>query len=250
MGYSRDKRLLEQQKDGLKFVIICEDNMETGLELDTRSKLLKAAVVQFGKFGFAGTSVRKIADDAGVNHGSIKYHYSSKDDLWRAAVAYLYGLLDEAVHKDEAEWKNMSPREQIINSATNYIRFSAKHPELSRIVFFETMHESERLEWLTENFIRPYTSRAIARVALAQEQGVYVDDVPAMNLHYVNIAAAKNIFLMAPEIKRAFDIDVFDDDQIEQHIDAVLKLTMRPEHAEEKPSPDGTDTDKNFSNVT
>ena len=210
--------------------------METGLELDTRSKLLKAAVVQFGKFGFAGTSVRKIADDAGVNHGSIKYHYSGKDELWRAAVAYLYSLLDEAVHQDEHDWQNMTPREQIVNSVTNYIRFSAKHPELSRIVFFETMHESERLEWLTENYIRPYTSRAIARVALAQEQGVYPDDVSPMHQHYINIAAAKNIFLMAPEISRAFDVDVFDEGQIEQHIAAVLKATMLPEGGDNSPS--------------
>ena len=210
--------------------------METGLELDTRSKLLEAAVVQFGKFGFAGTSVRKIADDAGVNHGSIKYHYSGKDELWRAAVAYLYSLLEKSVHQDEHDWKNMTPREQIINSVTNYIRFSAKHPELSRIVFFETMHESERLEWLTENYIRPYTSRAIARVALAQEQGVYPDDMSPMHQHYINIAAAKNIFLMAPEISRAFDVDVFDEDQIEQHIAAVLKVTMLPEGVDNSPA--------------
>lgn len=203
--------------------------METGLELDTRSKLLKAAVAQFSKFGFAGTSVRKIADEAGVNHGSIKYHYSGKDELWRAAVAYLYGLLEEAVHRDEAQWKDMTPRQQIINGASNYIRFSAKHPELSRIVFFETMHESERLDWLTENYIRPYSSRAIARVALAQEQGVYSADIAPMHLHYINIAAANKVFLMAPEIKRAFDIDVFDEDQIEQHIEAVLKVTLLPE---------------------
>ncbi|WP_373492463.1 TetR/AcrR family transcriptional regulator [Parasphingorhabdus sp.] len=206
--------------------------MGTGLELDTRSKLLEAAVVQFGKFGFAGTSVRKIADEAGVNHGSIKYHYSSKDELWRAAVAYLYKLLEEAVHQDEAGWENMSPREQIVNSATNYIRFSARHPELSRIIFFETMHESERLDWLVENFIRPYTSRAIARAALAQEQGVYRADVSPMYLQYINITAAKNIFLIAPQIKRAFDIDVFDEDEIERHIEAVLKITLLPDEKE------------------
>lgn len=216
--------------------------MATGLELDTRSKLLEAGVAQFARFGFAGTSVRKIADEAGVNHGSIKYHYSTKDELWRAVVAYLYGLLDEAVHRDESEWKNMSPREQIVNSATNYIRFCAKHPELSRIVFFETMHESERLEWLTENYIRPYTSRSIARVALAQEQGVYPSDIAPMHVNYINIAASKNIFLMAPEIKRAFDIDVFDEDQIEQHIEAVLKITLLPNSRNDENSARNTET--------
>lgn len=220
--------------------------METGLELDTRSKLLKAAVGQFGKFGFAGTSVRKIADEAGVNHGSIKYHYSNKDELWRASVAYLYALLDKAVHQDEAEWKNMTPRERIINGTTNYIRFSAKHPELSRIVFFETMHESERLDWLTENYIRPFTSRAIARTALAQEEGVYAADIPSMNLHYIMIAAAKNVFLMAPEIKRAFDINVFDDEHVNAHIDAVLKLMLLPA---DRASEDNSDRKKNKNDL-
>lgn len=224
--------------------------MEHGLELDTRSKLLKAGVVQFGKFGFAGTTVRKIAEEAGVSPGSIKYYYSGKDALWRAVVAHLYGLLESTVHKDDAKLKDKSPREQIIQGWVNYIRFCAKYPELSRIVIFETMHESERLEWLAENFIRPHASRGIAETVWAQEQGVYVDGVPPMNLHYANTAIAKNIFLMAPEIKHSFDIDVFDDDQIKQHLETALKLTILPEKDGGEPSEDNSKSALDFLDST
>jgi len=53
-----------------------------------------------------------------------------------------------------------------------------------------------------------------------------------MYLQYINITAAKNIFLIAPQIKRAFDIDVFDEDEIERHIEAVLKITLLPDENE------------------
>lgn len=208
--------------------------MSTGLELDTRSKLLKAGVTVFGKVGYAGASVRQIADLAGVNHGSIRYHYASKRDLWCACISYLYGLMEKAVHHDEAQWAAMTPRERIINATINYIRFNANYPELHRIVVFETIHESERLDWLNENFIRPFTDRAVAVVALAQKQGVYPDNIPALNMHYINVAAAKSIFLMASEIDKNFGIDVFDESEIRRHIDAVLTLFLGVSDVSEK----------------
>ncbi|QGN55800.1 TetR/AcrR family transcriptional regulator [Novosphingobium sp. Gsoil 351] len=203
--------------------------MKTGLELDTRSKLLKAAVSIFGKYGFAGASVRQIADVAGVNHGSIKYHYSSKRDLWCATVSYLYDLMENAVMANSHRWGEMTPRERIIDSTRNYVRFSAAYPELQRIILFETILESERGEWLSDNFIRPFTDRAINFTALAQEQGVYSDKVPAMNLYYISQAASRSLFVMAADIQRNFGVDVFEESEIERHIDAIVELLVLPE---------------------
>lgn len=207
--------------------------MDTGLELDTRSKLLKAAVTVFGKVGYAGASVRQIADLAGVNHGSIRYHYSSKQDLWCASVAYLFGLMEAAVHKDEAQWGAMTPRERIINVTGNYVRFNAKYPELDRILIFESLEQGERLDWLNDNYVRPFTDRAVANVALAQEQGAFPDNIPPLNLHYMNVAAAKSIFLSSTQIAKNFGVDVFEDSEIERHTRAMLSLFLRLPDAEE-----------------
>lgn len=196
------------------------------LELDTRSKLLKAAVTVFGKVGFAGASVRHIADLAGVNHGSIRYHYATKRDLWCASISHLFGMMERHVHRDESHWRTMTPRERIINVTGNYIRFNARNPELRRMMIFETIYEGELGDWLNENFIRPFTDRSLATIALAQQQGVYPKHIPALNIHYINLAAATSVFLMAPEIDKNFGIDVFEDSEIERHIEATLAMLL------------------------
>ena len=153
--------------------------MKSNLELDTRSKLLKAAVKVFSNEGFAGASVRQIADLAGVNHGSIKYHYSSKTHLWRSAIAYLFAEMEKAVFVNEASWADMTPREQMVDHISNYVRFNATHPELMRILMFETLVRSERFGWLADNYLRPFSDRAINRTALAQEQGCLLYTSPS-----------------------------------------------------------------------
>jgi uncharacterized membrane protein len=45
-------------------------------------------------------------------------------------------------------------------------------------------------------------------------------------LVFVATSASQNLFLMAPFVEHAFGIDVFQDDQIEKHVDAVVKLLL------------------------
>lgn len=48
----------------------------------TRDDILKASIRLFGERGFAGTSMRSIADAAGVNLASMNYHFGSKAQLF------------------------------------------------------------------------------------------------------------------------------------------------------------------------
>src|SRR2546429_5843303 len=49
----------------------------------SRSALLDAALEEFAANGFAGTTVRAIADRAGVSKDLITYHFGSKAELYR-----------------------------------------------------------------------------------------------------------------------------------------------------------------------
>ncbi|MBV7267529.1 TetR/AcrR family transcriptional regulator [Erythrobacter ani] len=200
--------------------------MTPDLQLDTRSKLLKAAVTVFGKNGFEASSVRQIADLAGVNHGSIKYHYSSKGDLWRASVSYLFSQMEQAVHTNEAAWSKMTSRERLKDSIRSFVRYHAAHPELNRILTIEAIAGGERHQWVTDNYTRPFADRAVAGIALAQEDGIYPKELPAMNLHYMHVASGRIIFLMAQEIQSIFGVDVFAAEEVERHIDTILTLFM------------------------
>lgn len=46
--------------------------------VDTREKLMRLAARAFGTQGYAATTMRGIADQAGIEAASIYYHFSSK----------------------------------------------------------------------------------------------------------------------------------------------------------------------------
>jgi len=56
--------------------------------VSTSSEDLRAiALAEFAAAGYAGTSIHRIADIAGLSKSSVLYHYSSKETLLEAAVA-------------------------------------------------------------------------------------------------------------------------------------------------------------------
>lgn len=56
----------------------------------TRAALIEAGIALFGTQGFAATSVRQLATQAGANIAAIAYHFGSKDGL-RLACAEEFG---------------------------------------------------------------------------------------------------------------------------------------------------------------
>jgi len=53
---------------------------------DTRAVVLAAARERFAAQGYAGTSVRGVASDAGVDPALVHHYFGSKDDLFLAAL--------------------------------------------------------------------------------------------------------------------------------------------------------------------
>jgi AcrR family transcriptional regulator len=54
------------------------------LRADTRARIMEAALLLFGEYGYESTSVRLIAQRAGVAQGLLYSHFASKDELLAA----------------------------------------------------------------------------------------------------------------------------------------------------------------------
>jgi AcrR family transcriptional regulator len=54
---------------------------------DTKERILDAAELLFAAHGFAGTSLRAVTREAGVNLAAVHYHYGTKEDLLRAVLS-------------------------------------------------------------------------------------------------------------------------------------------------------------------
>ena len=54
---------------------------------DTKERILDAAERLFAAHGFAGTSLRAVTREAGVNLAAVHYHFGTKEDLLRAVLS-------------------------------------------------------------------------------------------------------------------------------------------------------------------
>lgn len=64
------------------------------MRIATRNKIHSAAIKLFAKKGFAATSVKNIAEEAGISIGLMYRHYKKKEDLFNALVTYATEGLD------------------------------------------------------------------------------------------------------------------------------------------------------------
>ncbi|MEX1025254.1 MAG: CerR family C-terminal domain-containing protein [Planctomycetota bacterium] len=58
----------------------------TGRSSGAQRQLLDAAARLFAEHGVERVSVRAIAEEAGVSHGSVRYHFRSKQELYREVL--------------------------------------------------------------------------------------------------------------------------------------------------------------------
>lgn len=58
-------------------------------QINTKDRLIRAGVKLFAKYGYAATSTRMIASEAGVNLSAIAFHYTSKEKLYQACLEYM-----------------------------------------------------------------------------------------------------------------------------------------------------------------
>ena len=57
------------------------------LHKDTKAELVRAATTLFSRYGFHGTSVKQIAESAGVNISLVSYHFGGKENLYHACLS-------------------------------------------------------------------------------------------------------------------------------------------------------------------
>jgi len=191
--------------------------------LVTREKLLEAAIRAFASAGFDAASTRDIETEAGVNRGLIAYHFKTKDELWKAAVEWLFARAAAELALAEQHAAHVDPVGRLRYFVRAIVRLSARHPEVNRLMIEEGSQDDWRLNWLVEHFVRPWYKRVAALFEEARSMGL----APRMafpHFYYILTGAAALPFSMAPEARRLARIDTMRDEFIDAHADALADL--------------------------
>lgn len=191
---------------------------------ETRERILDAAYEAFAKQGFEGANTRAIAATADTTHAAIRYHFGTKEVLWREVVRRMYDeVADEAELTLLADTNDASPTELLRRYLRSYARYSAANVNHALITISESVTGGERLEWMSETFIRPRHEMALSHLKKYIEAGL-LPDISPITMLYIIVSVCQMPFVLSRQMKVLYGVDMTDEAAIDEHIDAVLKI--------------------------
>ncbi len=119
--------------------------------MDTREKIMDAALVLFSKKGYIGATTREIAGNAGVAEVTLFRHFSSKERLFEEVIntysflPALKGLLPTL--------KNMDYTDALTELAGRFLERLSERKELIRIMHAEIHIYPAKVKEIYHNFI-------------------------------------------------------------------------------------------------
>jgi len=127
----------------------------------TRRRLLDAATKLFAEKGRDGTSIDDICQTSGVNCRMIYHYFGSKEGLYMAMLANVYGRIREITK--HADQDSMSLSEYVEALTERYFRFLQANPEFVAILRWENAAGAEGIRQLDMEDFRDITVGAATR---------------------------------------------------------------------------------------
>jgi AcrR family transcriptional regulator len=205
--------------------------------VETRDKIVRAALEIFTDKGFEATSTRQIAARVGVNHGLIPYYFGTKQKLWQAAVDHAFGDMQQEVDAILADPATPDPRERAARLIRAHVYFVARRPAFVRLMFEEGKRRGERMRWLVDRHVQPLYDAVAQLISQVLRRDDAALDVSFAHFFYVMAGATGLFFHQAEECRRVSGVDPFDPEIVETHARVVERMLLGPPSPTPKENP-------------
>ncbi|MFD2444941.1 TetR/AcrR family transcriptional regulator [Bacillus sp. CGMCC 1.16607] len=98
--------------------------------ISTKEKIKKVALTHFATKGYAGTSMKNISDDLGLNKASLYSHFKGKEEI---LMAVYFDLVQNYVELNKTlfeEAKDLDVQNKLQHIFDGYIKFYYNHTEI------------------------------------------------------------------------------------------------------------------------
>ena len=153
----------------------------------TRKQILDASLRLFSEKGFARTSVRDIAQAAGITDAAIYYHFDSKRDLFEAL--FEERGITSALSELEQATITEPPLETLTSIAVSALGIMQRNKDFMKVLFSEAMSEDP----IASDDYRMVTERWRNAEARILREFVRRGDLPAMDVE----TAARQLVILS-----------------------------------------------------
>lgn len=192
---------------------------------DARDRILAAAQNLFAMRGFEGVSTTQIAKVAGITQPLIHYHFKNKEALWKATVARLFGRMQEEFLSAVSRLPRTDSRRYMLDVIRHYVMFSAKYPEFGQFIMREGAQSSDRLEWMSEHWMKPALVEFKSLYDEALANG-WIRNIPFPQLVMLVASSAHHCFSLSPMMMSLHGLDPLQPEHLGPQIDAVVQVVL------------------------
>jgi AcrR family transcriptional regulator len=218
---------------------------DVGVDIDrtAQARIRDAAIDRFPRDGFAGTTVRDIAADAGVSPALVIHHFGSKSGLREECDHYVIQTLGEMKRRTMQDGTSrrggaLAAMYQLMEPVTRYLAWALRTGgEASERIFDELLDDvvAQVAEYEASGLVTPLGDRRTqAVVMLVMQLGGLV-----LHEHYtrtlgVDTLSADGMLTIAPYMLRIYSGE-FIDPRLLSDVETALSELDEEETQKEKP---------------
>src|SRR3954462_3286376 len=205
----------------------------------TRSKILDAALVEFGERGLAAGNTDDMAARCGVNKRMIYYYFGSKEGLYLAALESVYENL-VALEK-EIEIEHLDPPAAIEAMVNLKIDYYVANPHFISFLSMENFYKARHLRKSKKlDMFKSPLAEGIGRILeRGQRSGQFRHDVDPVDFYVSICGLCIMYFTNQHTLGVIFGRKMTRDDNIQRHkktvTDIVLSYLQTPDAIREQP---------------
>jgi AcrR family transcriptional regulator len=181
----------------------------------TLEQILDAAFRAFATYGYDGVAVRTLNRDLGVSHNLLHQRFGSKQALWYAAVDRAFSQ-QVTVLATAFDPTLTDPLDQLNHAIRRFVHYSAEHPELLGLMNIEARVDSERLDYIYDNYVAPALAPLDRLLDHLREHG-RIRPISLRTLFFLIAHGAAAPFTLTALARHFDDSDPLDPDHVAEH---------------------------------
>ncbi len=144
-----------------------------------RKQLMSVAIDCFARLGYQGTSIDRIAREAGVTKGALYYHFKDKEELLFAAVKDRIGGFEHQVLRSVTPDQDARTALARVADACFHHATVSNHRRFIITLMVEALDTNPRLSAECRSILRRMRAFLAGVIRRGQEAGTFRADVPA-----------------------------------------------------------------------
>lgn len=171
--------------------------------IETKDAILDAAEARFAAKGFAPTTIKQIAGDAGVNSALIYYYFADKEALYGEVVTRLITRMAGAMSAVLAAASD--PAAAITAFATQHNALLERQPRMRKLIGRELIdYDAQHAQSAIRTLVANTFERLRGAIVAGQKAGIFRSDVDARFAAISLVSQTTYFHLARPAISQIF----------------------------------------------